>query len=75
MKLRKIRKEKKFNKYMEFIFALVLEGIALGDLTGDLAFSLMLFRNQHLGWFTLSILSMLSPFFICYVPLLTFQRQ
>lgn len=74
MRNRKIKKKRDFNIYLEFMFALILEAIALGDLTGDLVFSFMLFDNQHISWGTLSILSMLSPFFICYVPLLTFQR-
>ena len=45
MRSRKIKKKKNFNIYLEFLFALTLEAIALGDLTGDLVFSFMLFEN------------------------------
>lgn len=45
MRSRKVKKQKEYNLYLEFIFALILEAIALGDLTGDLVFSFMLFEN------------------------------
>jgi hypothetical protein len=62
------------NEYIEFLFNLVLELIALVDFTGDIVLLLALFESEHCAWFSLSALSMLSPFFVCYVPLLTFQK-
>jgi hypothetical protein len=60
------------NEYIEFMFNLILELIALFDFAGDLVLLVALFRSEHAAWFSLSVLSMLSPFFVCYVPLLTF---
>jgi hypothetical protein len=62
----------KMNEYIEFMFNLTLELIALVDFTGDLVLLAALFKSEHSAWFSVSCLSMLSPFFICYVPLLTF---
>jgi hypothetical protein len=60
------------NEYIELLFNLILELIALIDFAGDLILLVALFRSEHSAWFSLSVLSMLSPFFVCYVPLLTF---
>lgn len=60
------------NEYIEFIFNLILEMIALFDMFGDIVLLVALFNSPHTAWFSLSLLSMLSPFFVCYVPLLTF---
>jgi hypothetical protein len=65
-------KETKPNEYIEFIFNLVLELIALLDMSGDIILLIALFNSEHTAWFSLSLLSMMSPFFVCYVPLLTF---
>ena len=63
---------KKFNKYLEFFFNLVIELIALADLSGDISFSMNLYATGHLGWFTTSLMCMISPFLVCYIPLLAF---
>lgn len=63
------------NEYIEFLFNLFLETIALFDLSGDLILMYALFKSEHTAWFSLSLLSCLSPFFVCYVPLLTFQKK
>ena len=65
----------KSNEYIELLFNLVLELIALFDMSGDFLLLIALFKSQHTGWFCFSLLSMLSPFFVCYVPLLTFQKK
>jgi hypothetical protein len=65
-------KDSKYNEYIEFMFNLLLELIALLDMSGDILLLIALFNSEHTGWFTFSLLSMLSPFFVCYVPLLTF---
>lgn len=44
-------------------------------MSGDILLLIALFHSEHTAWFTLSLLSMLSPFFVCYVPLLTFQKK
>jgi hypothetical protein len=57
------------------MFNLFLELIALFDMSGDILLLIALFNSEHTAWFALSLLSMLSPFFVCYVPLLTFQKK
>lgn len=64
--------EKNLNEYIEFMFNLFLETIALFDLSGDIILLIALFYSEHTAWFSLSLLSCISPFFVCYVPLLTF---
>jgi hypothetical protein len=68
----KLQKEKPANPYFEFLFTLLLEMIALFDMVGDIYLLIGMYMNGHTAWFTISIFTMLSPFYVCYVPLLTF---
>jgi hypothetical protein len=70
-----MKKEIKLNEYVEFFFNLTLELIALFDFGGDLILLRSLYLSTHTSWFSFSLLTMLAPFFICYVPLLTFQKR
>ena len=72
---KKMVKEKKPNPYFEFIFTLILELIALFDMFGDIYLMYSMYIYGHTAWFTLSIFTMLSPFYVCYVPLVTFQKN
>ena len=65
-------REKPPNPYFEFIFTLILEFIALFDMFGDIYLLIGMYQYGHTAWFTLSIFTMLSPFYVCYVPLVTF---
>jgi hypothetical protein len=56
----------------EYLFILVLELLAMFDQVGDVVLLIALFRSEHSIWFSLSAITMLAPFFVCYVPLLTF---
>lgn len=53
----------------------MLEAIALADMVGDIYLLTGMYKFGHTAWFTLSIFTMLSPFYVCYVPLLTFQKN
>ena len=68
-------KEKPPNPYFEFVFTLILELIALFDMVGDIYLMISMYTYGHTAWFTLSIFTMLSPFYVCYVPLVTFQKN
>jgi hypothetical protein len=68
---KKIEKRKVFNKYLEFFFNFTIEIIALADLSGDLMFTTSLLMSGHLAWSTASIICMISPFLVCYLPLLS----
>lgn len=64
--------EKPANPYFEFAFTLLLEAIALFDMIGDIYLMIKMYEFNHTAWFTISIFTTLSPFYVCYVPLLTF---
>lgn len=72
---RKQNREKPPNPYFEFAFTLILELIALFDMIGDIYLMISMYQTGHTAWFTLSIFTMLSPFYVCYVPLVTFQKN
>lgn len=68
-------REKRPNKYFEMIFNIFLEFIALFDMIGDIYALIVVYKLGHTAWFSISIFTMISPFFVCYVPLLTFQKD
>ena len=45
------------------------------DMIGDIYLLLGMYKYGHTAWFTISIFTMLSPFYVCYVPLVTFQKN
>ena len=63
------------NKYFEMIFNIFLECIALFDMVGDIYALIIVYDLGHIAWFSISVFTMISPFFVCYVPLLTFQKE
>lgn len=65
-------REKPPNPYFEFAFTLLLELIAMLDMVGDIYLTIGMYKHGHTAWFTVSIFTMLSPFYVCYVPLVTF---
>lgn len=71
----KRQREKAANPYFEFAFVLLLEAIALFDMIGDIILMIGMYSAGHTAWLTISIFTMLSPFYVCYVPLLTFQKN
>lgn len=76
MPSRFVRKhEKPANPYFELGFTLLLEAIALFDMIGDIYLMVQMYVYGHTAWFTLSVFTTLSPFYVCYVPLLTFQKN
>ena len=60
------------NKYFELVFNIFLEFIALFDMIGDIYALIIVYNQGHIAWFSLSVFTMISPFYVCYVPLLTF---
>lgn len=68
-------KDGKANKYFELIFNIFLEFIALFDMIGDIYALIIVYRQGHIAWFSISVFTMISPFYVCYVPLLTFQKE
>ena len=63
------------SNFIELAFTIVLEVIAMFDLVGDLLFIFELWDKNQTEWFTLSVFTMLAPYYVCYVPLLTALRN
>lgn len=63
------------NRYFETMFNIFLEFIALFDMFGDIYALIIVYQLGHIAWFSISLFTMISPFFVCYVPLLTFQKE
>lgn len=57
------------------VFNILLEFIALFDMIGDIFALILVYKLGHIAWFTISVFTMISPFYVCYVPLLTFQKE
>ena len=70
-----MKKDKKANKHFEFLFNIIIELIALFDMVGDLYALTLVYKYGYTAWFTVSIFTIISPFYVCYVPLLTFQKE
>ena len=61
--------------YFEKVFSYALEFIAAFDMISDIFFLIEIWRGNQLGWFILSIFSIIGPYYICYIPLLRYQRR
>ena len=57
---------------LEFIFTYAFELLAAFDLIGDIMMVKGLLGSEHTAWVVLTIFTMISPFFVCYVPLINF---
>lgn len=68
----KIKQNGGANKYFEIVFNIFLELIALFDMIGDIYALVIVYQQGHIAWFVISVFTMISPFYVCYVPLLTF---
>lgn len=49
--------------------------LVLADMVFDVIFFYGLLKHQHLAWVTLTIYHILSPFLICYVPLINYLKE
>lgn len=58
-------------KFMET----VLEWIAAADIITDFIVLVQLFHTTHDAWTTITLFSMLAPFFACQVPFLMFLKE
>lgn len=53
----------------------VLEWIAAADLYTDVLVLMQLLNTKHHAWTTLTIFSMVAPFFACQTPFLMFLKE
>lgn len=60
---------------MEFLFTYSFELLAAFDLIGDVMMVKGLLGSEHTFWVVLTIFTMISPFYVCYVPLINFQLE
>ena len=64
-----------FAKYFEKVFSYLLEFIAAFDMISDILFLIEIWKGNQLAWFIISIFTIIGPYYICYVPLLRYQRR
>ena len=60
-----------FVKFLEFI----LELIAAGDFVTDIIVLRQLGKTRHAMWFTITVVSIIMPFLISYVPFMIFLKE
>jgi len=58
-------------KSME-IFDFIFELMAFLDLLTDILFLYILYNSEHTAWFTVALYSMISPYFVSYIPYLNY---
>jgi hypothetical protein len=63
------------SKYVEHIFSYLLELVAFFDMGSDIMFLIEIWKAGHPMWFTLSMFTIVAPYYICYVPLLRYQKR
>ena len=73
--LRAIESNKAVSEYVEKIFTYLLEVVAFFDMGSDVMFLIEIWKAGHAMWFMLSMFTIVAPYYICYVPLLRYQRR
>lgn len=57
------------------LLELALEWLSLLDFASDALVLYQLWQTANTAWLTVTVISLLAPFFICYTPLLAFLRE
>jgi hypothetical protein len=70
-----LHKRKRLGNMLRKSLETILELIAAADLYTDLVILVQLFCTVHHAWSTITVFSMLSPFFACQVPLIMFLKE
>ena len=73
--LRMVEGNKVVSEYVEHIFSYLLEVVAFFDMGSDILFLIEIWKAGHSMWFMLSMFTIVAPYYICYVPLLRYQRR
>ena len=60
---------------MRSLLEIILEWIAAADLFTDVLVLLQLLQTENRAWVTITIFSMLAPFFACQTPLIMFLKD
>ena len=55
------------------VFDFVFELMAFFDLGTDLVFVWVIYHSEHNAWFTISLYTMISPYFDSYIAFLNYQ--
>lgn len=61
--------------FMRNAFETVIEWIAVADFYTDMLVLLQLCRTEHHAWTTITVFSMLAPFFACQTPFVMFLKE
>ena len=68
-------RKKMLGSALRSILETVLEWIAAADLYTDILVLLQLLNTRHRAWTTITIFSLLAPFFACQTPFLMFLKE
>ena len=68
-------RRKKLGNALRHTLETILEWIAAADLYTDILILAQLLRTEHHGWTTITIFSLLAPFFACQTPFLMFLKE
>ena len=70
-----IERRKKLGGGLRTILETILEWISAADLYTDILIFVQLLNTVHYAWTTITIFSMLAPFFACQTPLIMFLKE
>ena len=58
--------------WVELTFSYLMELISTADMVSDIYLLQAFVASGHNAWLALTVWTMISPFFVCYVPFITF---
>lgn len=70
-----VKRRKAFGGMMRNAFETVIEWIAVADFITDMLVLFQISQTEHHAWTTITLFSMLAPFFACQTPFLMFLKE
>lgn len=70
-----LRRRKACGQAMRNAFETVIEWIAVADFITDMLVLVQISQTEHHAWTTITLFSMVAPFFACQTPFLMFLKE
>lgn len=70
-----VKRRKACGAFMRHAFETVIEWIAVADFYTDIVVLWQLGQTEHHAWTTITLFSMIAPFFACQTPFLMFLKE
>lgn len=64
-----------FGQFIRTTVETLLELISVGDIYTDMVVLISLYETVHRAWTTITMFSMLAPFFACHIPFIVFVKE